>query len=180
MLFRSGAEILVSGADAVAEADPRKACQMLLEAASVAAKIGDIAQLGAISRRLGALPGGGDEVDALRIDLVVGVGGLIEGNTGGIPRIERSVAGASAFGDPRLLSWAAMGAAALGDAVAETAHLRHAVAAARESRAVDTLVFVLENVVHRGNPGVIHAAGFLCFQKHYAWRSCTSSEYSTA
>jgi DNA-binding NarL/FixJ family response regulator len=86
-------------------------------------------------------------VEALRIDLVVGVGGLIEGKTGGIPHIERSVARASAFGDPRLLSWAAMGAAALGNAVAETAHLRHAVAVARDSRAVDTLVFVLENVV---------------------------------
>jgi DNA-binding NarL/FixJ family response regulator len=41
-----------------------------------------------------------------------------------------------------------MGAAALGNAVAETAHLRHAVAVARDSRAVDTLVFVLENVVN--------------------------------
>ena len=90
----------------------------------------------------------GDELEALRIDLVVGIGGLIEGMTEGIPLIERSVARAGAFDDPRLLSWAAMGAAALGDAATETAHLRHAIAVARESRAVDTLVFVLENVVN--------------------------------
>jgi DNA-binding NarL/FixJ family response regulator len=151
--FRCGslldaAAIFVGGADAVAVADPRKACQMLLDAASVAAKIGDVDQLGQISRRVAALPSSGDEVEALRIDLVVGVGGLIEGNTEYIPLIERSVARAGAFGDPRLLSWAAMGAAALGNGVAEIAHLRHAVALARDSRAVDTLVFVLENVVN--------------------------------
>ena len=49
--FRCGslldaAAILVGGADAVAVADPRKACEMLLDAASVAAKIGDVSQLG--------------------------------------------------------------------------------------------------------------------------------------
>jgi DNA-binding CsgD family transcriptional regulator len=151
--FRCGslldaAAILLGGADAVASADPRQACEMLLDAASVAAKIGDVSQLGEISRRVAALPRGEDEVEALRIDLVVGIGGLIEGKTQDLPLIERSVARAGAFGDPRLLSWAAMGAAALGDAAAETAHLRHAVAVARDSRAVDTLVFVLENVVN--------------------------------
>ena len=151
--FRCGslldaAAILAGGAGAVAVADPRKACEMLLDAASVAAKIGDVSQLGEISRRVAGLPRSGEEVEALRIDLVVGIGGLIEGKTEGIPLIERSVARAGACGDPRLLSWAAMGAAALGDAVTETAHLRHAIAVARESRAVDTLVFVLENVVN--------------------------------
>jgi hypothetical protein len=65
---------------------------MLLDAASVAAKAGDVAQLGEISRSVAALPRSEDEAEALRIDLVVGVGGLIEGNTGGIARIERSIA----------------------------------------------------------------------------------------
>jgi hypothetical protein len=60
--FRCGslldaAAILVGGADAVAVADPRKACQMLLDAASVAAKIGDVAQLREISRRVAARRG---------------------------------------------------------------------------------------------------------------------------
>ncbi|HET9324557.1 MAG TPA: AAA family ATPase [Gaiellaceae bacterium] len=151
--FRCGslldaAAILLDGSDAVARVDPGKACQMLLDAASVAAKIGDVSRLGEISRRVAVLPRGGDEPEALRIDLVVGVGGLIEGKTEKIPLIERSVARAEAFDDPRLLSWAAMGASALGDSATEAAHLRHAVAVARDSRAVDTLVFVLENVVN--------------------------------
>ncbi len=151
--FRCGslldaAAILVGGADAVAASAPRIACAMLLDAASVAAKIGDVATLAEISGRLAVLPPSGDELEALRIDLVVGVERLIGGESEDIPLLERSVARAGAFDDPRLLSWAAIGAAALGDAASEAAHLRHATAVARDSRAVDTLVFVLENVVN--------------------------------
>jgi DNA-binding CsgD family transcriptional regulator len=140
--------ILTAGADAVAAIEPRKACEMLLDGASVAAKIGDVSQLAEVSRRLAALRRSREELEVLRIDLVVGVGGLIEGKSEEIPLLERSVVRAGAFDDPRLLSWAAMGAAALGDAAAEAEHLRHATAVARASQAVDTLVFVLENVVN--------------------------------
>jgi DNA-binding CsgD family transcriptional regulator len=151
--FRCGslldaALILLEGADAVAGSDPRKARTMLLESASVAAKMGDLVQLAEISKRLVALPRPAAEREALRIELVIGLGGLIGGSRDEIPSLERSVARAAAFDDPRLLSWAAMGAAALGDSASETDHLRHATAAARESGAVDTLVFVLENVVN--------------------------------
>jgi DNA-binding CsgD family transcriptional regulator len=151
--FRCGslpdaARILLDGADAVAKSSPPKSCEMLLEAASVAAKIGDVAGLGEISRRLAAASHRSSEPAALRIELVLGIGSLIAGKSDQIPRLEQAVAHADAFDDPRLLSWAAMGAAALGDAETEQAHLRHATAVARDSGAVDTLVFVLENVVN--------------------------------
>jgi DNA-binding CsgD family transcriptional regulator len=151
--FRCGslleaAAILIDGAEAVAATAPGKACAMLLDAASVAAKTGGVSKLAEISGRLAALPRSGDELEALRIDLVLGVAGLIEGTSEELPLLRRSVARAGAFDDPRLLSWAAIGAAALGDAGTEAAHLRHATAVARNSRAVDTVVFVLENVVN--------------------------------
>jgi DNA-binding CsgD family transcriptional regulator len=151
--FRCGslldaARVLVDGADAVAASDPQKASMMLLECASVAAKIGDVAQLGEISSRLVALPRPASEPEALRIELVAGVGSLIRGSREEIPSLERSVARAAGFDDPRLLSWAAMGAATLGDVASERDHLRHATDVARDSGAVDTLVFVLENVVN--------------------------------
>jgi DNA-binding NarL/FixJ family response regulator len=151
--FRCGslldaARILLDGANAVVASDPQKAGMMLLECASVAAKIGDVAQLGEISRCLVALPRPASEREALRVELVAGVGSLIRGSREEIPSLERSVEHAAAFDDPRLLSWAAMGAATLGDAASERDHLRHATDVARDSGAVDTLVFVLENVVN--------------------------------
>jgi DNA-binding NarL/FixJ family response regulator len=65
-----------------------------------------------------------------------------------VPLIRDAIARAGEFDDPQLLSWAATGAAALGDKEIEAAHLRHAIRVARDSRAIDTLVFVLETAVN--------------------------------
>jgi DNA-binding CsgD family transcriptional regulator len=141
--------ILVAGADAVAELDARKAREMLLDAGSAAAKSGDVAGLVDVAERAAALPVPGDESERLRIDLLVAITGITAGKTRHeVPLLEDAIARATEFDDPQLLSWAATGAAAIGDEETEAAHLRHAIAVARDSGAVDTLVLVLESAVN--------------------------------
>jgi DNA-binding NarL/FixJ family response regulator len=152
--FRCGSlhdagEILVEAAAEVASLDPDRARDMLLDAGSVAAKSGDVNRLAEIARTAADLPRDEDELQALRIDLLVGLGGLIEGRTTQeVPLIHDAIVRAREFDDPHLLSWAATAAAAVGDETTEATLLRRAVAVARGSRAVDTLVFVLETVVN--------------------------------
>jgi DNA-binding NarL/FixJ family response regulator len=152
--FRGGSlleslEILVEGSERVASLDPSKALAMLLDAGSVAAKSGSVARLAEIARRLEALPRGEGEEDAVRVDLVIGVGGLVEGRTAReVPLIRNALARAGEHDEPHLLSWAAMGAAALGEEAAEAAFLRRAVGVARTSGSLETLAFVLEVVVN--------------------------------
>ena len=71
--LREAALILVAGAADVAPYDPRKACEMLLEAGSATAKAGDADHLAEIGRRVAQLPRSGNELESLRIDLVIGV-----------------------------------------------------------------------------------------------------------
>jgi DNA-binding NarL/FixJ family response regulator len=152
--FRCGSlhdagEILVGAAAEIASVDPHKAHEMLLDAGSVAAKSGNVTRLAEIARTVANLPRDEDELQGLRIDLLSGLGGLIEGRTAQeVPLIHNAIARAGEFDDPHLLSWAAMGAAAVGDETSEAALLRRAVAVARNSGAVDTLVFVLETAVN--------------------------------
>jgi DNA-binding CsgD family transcriptional regulator len=145
------AAILVAGAAEVAPRDPRMACVMLLDAGSAAAKSGDIDRLVEVARRAAALPRTGDPLLALRLDLLEGVGSLAAGRSSkDVPLVRDAISRAGAFHDPQLLSWAAVGAAAVGDEATEAALLRQAVTVARDSRAVDTLVFVLETAVNAG------------------------------
>ena len=152
--FRCGSleaagEILLAAAADVAPFDAHKACDLLLDAGSVAAKRGDVARMAEVARLAAALPREDDELQALRIDLLSAIGRLIEGSTAReVSLIHEAIAKVGELDDPHLLSWAATGAAAVGDEPTEAALLRRAVAVARDSRAVDILVFVLETAVN--------------------------------
>jgi DNA-binding NarL/FixJ family response regulator len=122
---------------------------MLVDAGSAAGRIGDFTQLADVARRLGALPRSDDEVEGVLADLLTGFGSIIEGKTGReAPLVADAILRAADFDIPTVLGWAAMGAAAIGDEAAETAILRRAVAVARASGEVDTLVLVLEVFVN--------------------------------
>jgi DNA-binding NarL/FixJ family response regulator len=139
---------LIAAATRVASQDPRKAFEMLVDAGSVAGRSGDIPRLAEVGRLVAALPPSDDPWDALLADLLVGVGSVIEGKTAdGVPLVVGAVAQARESDDTRLLSWAATGASTIGDQANETMLLRRALAVARASGAVDTLVLVLETVV---------------------------------
>jgi ATP/maltotriose-dependent transcriptional regulator MalT len=98
-----------------------------------------------------ALPGSEDETTGLLRDLLVGVGGLIEGkDASALPLIRGAIRRAAAYEDPRVVSWAATGASTIGDEVAEATLLRRNVETARASASVDTLVLALETVVSAG------------------------------
>jgi DNA-binding CsgD family transcriptional regulator len=137
--------ILIEGADAVAVYDPRKALEMLLDAGSVAGRSGNFARMAEAGQRASALVATEHEKDAVLSDLLIGVGGLIEGRTADeLPRIQSAIARAERYDDPRVLSWAAVGAATIGDEATEAALLARAASVARASGSVDTLVLILE------------------------------------
>jgi ATP/maltotriose-dependent transcriptional regulator MalT len=139
---------LIAGATRVAEFDAHKAFEMLVDAGSVAGRSGDSARTVEVGRLVAALPATSDPADALLRDLMVGVGSLIEGKTAeAVPLIADAVSRARDSDDARLLSWAATGASTIGDQVAEGQLLRRAMAVARDSGAVDTLVLILETYV---------------------------------
>jgi DNA-binding CsgD family transcriptional regulator len=141
-------EKLLDGAAQIAQSRPRKALEMLADGGVVAVKIGDFERLADVGRRVATLPDSGDPSEVLLADLVVGVGSLFEGRTAdAVPVIADAIARAATFHDSRLLYWAALGASAVGDERTEGELLRHSVAIARESVAVDTLVLMLELVV---------------------------------
>jgi DNA-binding CsgD family transcriptional regulator len=143
-LLTAGA-ILLSGADAIAAHDPHKALEMLLDAGSTAGRSGNFVHMAQVGRRAAALPTTSDAKDELLRDLLVGVGGFIEGRTAEeAPRIRDAISRAGAFDDPRVLSWAAVGAATIGETAVETAILSRALATARSSGSVDSLVLMLE------------------------------------
>jgi DNA-binding CsgD family transcriptional regulator len=138
--------ILLEGADEVSAHDPRKALEMLLDAGSSAGRSGNVARIVDVGTRAAALPAGAaDPKDELLCDLLVGVGGLITSETAEeVPRIRSAIGRAADYDDPRVLSWAAIGASTIGDDVAEAALLTRAMASARASGSVDTLVLMLE------------------------------------
>jgi DNA-binding CsgD family transcriptional regulator len=138
--------ILLAGAEEVSTTDPPKALEMLLDAGSTAGRSGNVGRIVDIGTRAAALPvGAADPKGALLCDLLVGVGGLITSETADqVPRIRSAIARAEQYDDPRVLSWAAIGASTIGDEAAEATLLTRAMAAARASGSVDTLVLILE------------------------------------
>jgi DNA-binding CsgD family transcriptional regulator len=137
--------ILLTGADGVAAHDPRKALEMLLDAGSTAGRSGNFVQMAEVGRRAAQLPATDDAKDDVLRNLLIGVGGVIEGRTTDeAPRIRAAISRAEVFDDPRVLSWAAVGAATIGEPGVEATILSRALAAARASGSVDALVLMLE------------------------------------
>jgi tetratricopeptide (TPR) repeat protein len=149
-LLDAGA-ILMTGAAAAAPLDPRKALEMLFDAASCGMQSGDYALVVEAGQRAAALPRSGDERERFLADLLAGVGSLWLGTTVREVSLVRDViARADDFDEPRLLAGAATGAGTIGDEVKEAALLSRAVELARASGAVDALTLALLAVAVTG------------------------------
>ena len=139
------ATILAAGAAEVAPVAPAKAIEMLAEAAQAASYAGDAAQIVEFGRRASALPGDGDPDRRFTVDVIVGIGNLLAGDTArGAPQLREALALAADFQDPRRLVHAGACAGYLGEEATEHELYGRAVARAREIGAVATLPYVLE------------------------------------
>jgi DNA-binding NarL/FixJ family response regulator/tetratricopeptide (TPR) repeat protein len=138
-----GCARLLAGADEVAATDPRKALDMLVDAAEAASHAGDVAatvDAGARARRLAV------ESDEARfvVGLVGAVAALMEGRSAATSaQVVTAIAGAEAVDEPRWLAWAGIAAGLTGQDGAELALYRRASALARRSAAVTSLTGVL-------------------------------------
>jgi DNA-binding CsgD family transcriptional regulator len=143
--------ILIAGAAQIAERDPRKALEMLCDAALSAWDSGDYVRLRAAGDLAATLPRSQDEEQALMGDVLVNTVALTRGQTPAeVPTLQRAIAHAAEFDDPYLLIWAAIGAEMAGEDRLEAALLARAVALARASGAVDRLIVALESVSIQG------------------------------
>ena len=75
------ATILAAGAAEVAPVAPAKAIEMLVEAAQAASYAGDAAQIVEFGRRASALSGDDDPDQRFTVDVIVGIGSLLAGDT---------------------------------------------------------------------------------------------------
>ena len=139
------ATILAAGAAEVAPVTPATAIEMLVEAAQAASYAGDAAQIVEFGRRASALSGDDDPDQRFTVDVIVGIGSLLAGDTAsGVPLLREALALAERFQDPRRLVHAGACAGYLGEEATEHELYGRAVARARESGAVGSLPYVLE------------------------------------
>jgi DNA-binding CsgD family transcriptional regulator len=149
-LLDAGA-ILLAGAAGAAPVAPRKALEMLFDAASCGMQSGDYAVVVEAGQLAAALPRSNDEEERFLADLLVGVGSLwLDSSSREVPLVLDVIARAGDFDKPRLLAGAAMGAGTIGDEASEAALLRRAVELARRSGAVDSLTLALLSVAVAG------------------------------
>ena len=98
------ATILAAGAAEIAPVAPAKAIEMLVEAAQAASYAGDAAQIVEFGRRASALSGDNEPDQRFTVDVIVGIGSLLAGDTaGGVPPLREALALAESFQDPRRL-----------------------------------------------------------------------------
>jgi DNA-binding NarL/FixJ family response regulator len=144
-------ETLVSGAAGIAALDPRKALQMLFDAANAGDWAGDYGRVAEAVERAAALPRSGDEGEALLTDMLIGVGSFLEGTSAReVDRVRRVVDRADAFDEPIWLLWAAWGAGAIGDDARAEELLRRSIGLARASGTVNKLTHSLMIVALEG------------------------------
>src|SRR5262249_31765098 len=144
---------LIRGAARVAAEAPRAALEMLFDASTAAWDSGDYAGLAEIGSIATELPRSDDRTLQLLTEVLVGVGRMSDPAHADRTLDLAAVGETGERDDPRLLAWAAIGAAILGESEAEGLLLRRAASLARSSGAVDSLTLTLEGV------GV---QGFLC------------------
>jgi DNA-binding CsgD family transcriptional regulator len=139
------ATMLAAGSAEIATVFPAKAIEMLAEAAQAASYAGDAPQIVAFGRRASALSGEDDRDQRFTVDVIVGIGSLLTGDTAsGVPLLREALALADRFRDPRRLVHAGACAGYLGEEATEHELYGRAVARARETGAVGTLPYVLE------------------------------------
>jgi DNA-binding CsgD family transcriptional regulator len=134
--------ILMAGSSSIAETDPAKAIQMLLDAAMSAEYAGDVPRLIEIGRRAQSFSGIDGHSEFARV-LVAGMGSMLEAETErGSELLRRAIElGAD---DPERLLYAALAAEYLGDVTTEQALAARAVAHYRTHGQVGSLPVALE------------------------------------
>jgi DNA-binding CsgD family transcriptional regulator len=139
------ATILAAGAAEIAALAPAKGIEMLVEAAQAASYAGDAPQIVEFGRRASALADGAASDERFMVDVIVGIGSLLVGDTArAVPLLRQALTLAESFQDPRRLLYAGVCAGYLGEEAIEHELYGRAVARARESGAVGTLPYVLE------------------------------------
>jgi DNA-binding CsgD family transcriptional regulator len=141
------AATLIGAAEVVQRTDPAVALELLFDAGVAAGRAGSAALIADVVRRVSALPPSTTERDQVVRDLLTGIGNLtIGGVATEASRVRSAVDRAQRYNDPRVLGWAAFGAAAIGYPAMDAA-LARALTAAREFGAVPALVLILETQV---------------------------------
>jgi DNA-binding CsgD family transcriptional regulator len=144
-------DTLASGSEVAASLDLRKALEMLFDAAHAAATAGDYTRVAECGHGAAALPPSGDEVDAVLIGLLIGIGNLQRGETArDLPRVLGAIALGDQFDQPRWLVWASGGAQFVGDRTLAAEFLRRAVSTARASGKREPLASALMSFVLDG------------------------------
>ncbi|HEY6745437.1 MAG TPA: AAA family ATPase [Mycobacteriales bacterium] len=140
-----GYEILVAGADRIADVDPRLAAEMLVDALQAASYGGHFARIQAAGRRAERVLGPDGEPPAAAF--VAGVGALLGGDPDrAVPLLRAVVSRAAETEDPVALAWAGTAAAYLGDGAAAHGLATRAAARCRTTGALGTLAYALEVV----------------------------------
>jgi ATP/maltotriose-dependent transcriptional regulator MalT len=120
---------------------------MLLPASEAASYAGDVALTIEAARRAAALPSGGRRMDQFTLDLLVGIGSVLEGDTArGAPLLREAVMLARTFDDPSRLGFAGAAARYLGDDTATHDFYARAVARARVTGELVLLPYLLESL----------------------------------
>lgn len=134
--------ILMAGARRIAETDPAKAIEMLLDAAMAAEYAGDVPQLIEIGRRAQSFSGVDGHSEFARV-LVEGMGSMLEGDTEhGSELLRRAIE--LGRDEPERLLYAALAAEYLGDITTEQALATRAVSFVRIHGRVGSLPVALE------------------------------------
>jgi DNA-binding CsgD family transcriptional regulator len=137
--------ILAAGAKEVASVDPAKGIEMLVEAGQSASYAGDIDQIGEMGKWAERLVGRGELDETFMVDVLVGIGLVLSGETArGAPILREAISLAERFEDPRRLVHAGAAAGYLGLGSVEYEFYERAVAQARTTGAVGSLPYALE------------------------------------
>ena len=140
-----GYELLIAGADRIAEFEPIRAAAMLVDAIQAASYGGDLPRVAAAGRRAARLAIGKPSIPGAAF--AAGVGAVLEGDADrGAPFLRAVVASGDYTSDPLRLAWAGCAAAYLGDVDTARSYGLRAVARCRASGALSTLPYALELV----------------------------------
>jgi len=137
--------LLSDAAAAIADADPEKAALLLLQASQAAWVAGDVAATAKAGQRLGMVAVPEDPPARLVGRVLVGLAGLMTGDTSqAAPLLREVAASAQTAGTPLHLGFAGSAAMFAGDDAVAADLLGRAVAAARAAGAVGTLPWLLQ------------------------------------
>jgi DNA-binding NarL/FixJ family response regulator len=142
-----GATLLMEGADRVARADPRKALQMLFDAALSANYAGDLNLMLEVGRRASTLPIKPSEPEAVLVPLIADVATILQANDAAVrARLLQALDLLADATDPRWLIWGGAAALLSGDQARQDVLHRRAEAIARQTTAVGSLAMVLQRI----------------------------------